>query len=135
MTRRMTVGLHSRDAITPVTSSFDFRVDATQFDQVGPYWLSLLAWVSTSAALTGALQFGMTHRDPAGNDILSPTITGLLVLADGTSIFSTAPEMIYLQNTTSLWTFDTTLLGLALTSKVSYRMMVYPLDPGDYSPF
>lgn len=134
MTHRMTTGLHERDTITPVSGSFDFR-SATQFESQGPYWISLLAWVSTPDALAGALQFGMTHRDPAGNDILSPTLTGILVLADGTSVFSTAPEMIYLQSTTSLWTLDTTLLGLALTAKVSYRVMVHPLDPGDLSPF
>lgn len=131
---KMTTGLHSRDAIAPVSGSFDFR-SATQFDQVGPYWISLLAWVATAAPLGGALVFNMTHKDPANNDILSPTLTGMLILADGTSIFSTAPEMISLFDTTSLWTLDTTLLGLASTALVSYRVMVYPLDPSDLSPF
>lgn len=130
----MTTGLKSANSIVPSTASFDMR-SATQFDQVGPYWVSLLAWVSTANILSGALNFSMTHRDPAGNDILSPVITGNLILADGTSIFSTATEMIQLQSTTSLWTFDTLLAGAALTARISYRMMVFPCDMTEFSPF
>lgn len=130
----MTVGLRSQSSIVPATASFNFN-SATQFDQPGPYWISLLAWVSTPAALAGALAFSMTHDDAAGNTVLSPTIGGTLVLADGTAIFSTAPEMVVRLSGSSLWTLDTLLIGLASTARISYRVMVFPLDPSEFSPF
>jgi hypothetical protein len=55
--------------------------------------------------------------------------------SDATSTFSTAVEMIQLETTASLFVLDTTLIGPAGAATIAYRMMVYPLDPGDYSPF
>lgn len=130
----MTIGLLTRNAITPVSGSFDFNT-AGPLNTVGPYWVSLLAWVSTSAVGAGALSFSMSHVDAVGNTVLSSTISGSLPLASATSTFSTAVEMIFRQSGTAIWTLDTALAGSALTSKVSYRVMVYPQDAPEFNPF
>jgi hypothetical protein len=133
----MTIGLIEKDGIVPVNGSFDFN-SAPQFQLFGgPHWLSLLAWVDTpDLAATGGLNFQMTHRDPTGADIVSSVIAGNLILNDGTSRFNTAPEMIQRQSATSLWTLDTTIIiGSVGTATVSYRMMVYPIDPSEFGPF
>lgn len=130
----MTIGLLTRDVVTPVSGSFDFNT-AGPLNTVGPYWVSLLAWVSTADVVAGALSFSMSHVDAVGNTVLSPTVSGTLVLSDPTSTFSTAVEMIFRQNGTALWTLDTALGGSAGTSKVSYRVMVYPQDSPEFNPF
>lgn len=133
----MTTGLLAKDGVAPATATYDFNT-ATQFqDQVGPYWVSLLAWVDTAdLAATGGLNFQMTHKDPSGIDIVSPTIQGNLILNDSTSRFETAPVMVQRFDGSARWDLDTTvIIGSAGSALVSYRMMVYPLDPSELSPF
>lgn len=133
----MTTGLLAKDGIAPVTATYDFNT-ATQFDgNPGPFWCSLLAWVDTpDLGATGGLVFSVTHKDPTGADIISPNLTGNLVLNDGTSRFVTPPEMIQRFDGTSRWDLDTLVVaGSVGSALVSYRMMVFPLDPTEFSPF
>lgn len=130
----MTTGLRSVDGMTPVSGAFDMR-SAEQFTRSGPYWISLKAWVEVADVLAGGLLFGMRYDDPIGNTVDSPSTSGLLNLSDPTSTFSSAVEMIQLEDDVSLWELYTILAGSAGTAQVGYRVMVWPIDEGEYSPF
>jgi hypothetical protein len=133
----MTTGLQAQDSISPATSTFDFN-SAGQFQgNPGPFWISLQAWVQTpDPGATGAINFQITHKDPTGADIPSPVLQGNLILNDGTSRFNSAAEMIQRFDGASRWDLDLTLLpGSVGSALISYRVMVFPLDPSEFSPF
>ncbi len=133
----MTTGLLAKDGVAPVSATYDFN-SATQFNgNPGPFWVSLLGWVDTpDLGATGALNFQVTHKDPSGADIVSSVLQGNLILNDGSSRFVTAPEMIQRFDGTARWDLDTAvIIGTTGAALVSYRLMVFPLDPSEFSPF
>lgn len=119
----MAMCLHKQDSIAPATDSLDFNLIASY---PGPFVVGLIAWVDTDDPLAGALSFQMTHRDPTGADIVSPNIQGALSLSTGGARFATLMEPIVRQSGSSLWTFDTTLIGIAGSALVSYRLIHFP---------
>ncbi len=132
----MTTGLLIRDSEVPVTGTTDFN----SFSQIncaplpGPFWVSISAWTEVADPLAGLLTFGMTHRNPTGNDIISRSIFGFLDLTDPASFYTSPVEMVQRENGSSLWNLETTLSGIAGSSLIAYRFMIWPLDYSEFSP-
>ena len=125
----MTIALFSRNASVPTSFSVDLSVEPS-LQSPGPFRVSLVAWTDTSAATAGFLLFSMTYRAPnaVANDVLSPVITGNLNLADAAGYLNTTVETIQRLSSTSLWTLDVTLAGVASTSLFGCRLLIDPID-------
>lgn len=114
--------LKSADAIAPATASFDFN--GIPDLAVGPFWVSFAFWVDTDDGAAGAFTCDINYTDPAG---APRVISGVPIsLADPTGFYTQPVQMVARQSSSSLWTFDTTLIGSAGTALVSYRVMHFP---------
>lgn len=121
--------------VTPVTDTFDFN-SATQLTGIGPFWVSLSGWVETADAGAGILVFGIRYRDPSGVDRdLNFNTTTNLSLVDPDGSFTTAVCTVIRESGSSMWELNSTLVGSAGTSKVSYRIVVSPNDDSEPLPF
>lgn len=128
----MGIGLFARDAITPASFTFDLAAES-QLNHAGPYKVALIGWTDTPDVLAGALLMTMTHRTPNGVNLQSPFTAGNIILADGSSYFSSTLEAIQRESSSSLWTLDAVLVGLAGSAQCSYRLIVEPMESTDYS--
>lgn len=121
----MPLALFQRDVTVPTSFSIDLAIETT-LQSPGPFRVSLVAWTDTAAVLAGVMLWSMTYRAPntVPNDILSPVISGTLVLADAAGYFNTTVETIQRLSGNSLWTLDVTLGGIASTSLFGCRFLV-----------
>ena len=120
--------------ITPSSFQLDFTQIPNIQDTNGPHWLSFEFWLLTSDVLVIASSFTC--------DVNWVDSTGVAQVLNGTPFSLGIPQtgrtpstVIQMSRETgsSLWTFDTTLIGGAGSSKVGYRIMHTSAEACDIS--
>lgn len=122
--------VRARDNVTPATFAVDFN---NVVDTPGPFMVGISAWVTTADALAGILLFALNYDDPTASSrqVQFAGATTQLVLADVNSQFATEMVMLNRLSGSSIWTLDTTLIALAGSAKISYRILHSSAAVGD----